>query len=143
MRNRRVNPSRDVTDSMLNKGTLRVPCAEEGQVDAQENKGSLGERQESDCQAEQKSHFQPGNETHAGIVVLLNEPANGLGQRRLFGRGSGAGGRRRRRATLLGGLQRRDQVGARVGCNVEDGVDAEREEGQGNLARVKPHQSHT
>lgn len=134
MRNRRVHPRGNVTNGLLNEGTLGVSRAEEGQVDHPENKASLGEGEDREGQTDQESHFQSSDKTHAGIVVLLDESADSLRQRRLLGTV-----RASRRGRLDGG----DQVGARVGSDVEDGVDAEREEGQGDLARVQPQQSHT
>lgn len=131
MGDRRVDASNKVTNSLLDKDALGVSCAEEGQVDGQEQKASLGESEEGERQANQERHLQASDESHAGIIVLLDESADGLGNGRLL---AGVRG---------GGLQGGNQVGARVGCNVEDGVDAERQQGQGDLTRVEPHQRHT
>jgi len=43
---------------------------------------------------------------------------------------------------LLGGLDSGDDVGAGVGCHVEDGVDHEGKEGKGNLAGEEPDECH-
>lgn len=134
MRNRRVHTRHNVTNSLLNEGTLGIPRAEEGQVDRPEEEVPLGEGEDGEGQTDQESHFQSSDETHASVVVLFDEAADRLRQRRLLGTVR-AGGRR--------GLDGGDQIGARVGRNVKDGVDAERQEGQGNLARVQPQQGHT
>ena len=129
MRNRRVHARHNVTNSLLDEGTLGITCAEEGQVDRPEDEVPLRKGEDRESQTNQESHLQSSDETHASIVVLLDESADRLRQRRLLGT-IRAGGRRR----LDGG----DQVGTRVSRNVEDGVDAERQKSQGDLARVQP-----
>lgn len=137
-----------VMHRLLNERALGVSCAEECQVDDQERIVSLGEREDRKDEAEQKSHLQRRHETHASIVVLLDEPANGLGERGLLGRLPGRLGRVRgrrgsRSGTINGWLQSGNQVAAGVGRNVEDRVHGEWEERQRDLARVEPHQSHS
>jgi hypothetical protein len=139
-----VGASSKLANGLLDKRALGVASAEESEVDDQQNPATLREGKSRQHQAEQEQDLESGDNTHAGIVVLLDEAANGLSERVLLAGGLGARGARRGRASAaLRGLQGRDQVHAGVGRNVEDRVHAEGQEGQNDLARVQPDESHS
>lgn len=127
---RGIGASGQLANSLLDERALGVAGTEEGQVDDQQNPAALGEGDSGQDEAEEEQDLKSGDDTHAGIVVLLDEAANGLGEGVLLAGGLGAGGGRGgARGTGSWGLQGRDQVHAGVGRNVEDRVDAEGKEG--------------
>jgi hypothetical protein len=138
-----VGTGGELADSLLDERALRVAGAEERQVDDQEHPATLGESDSGQNKAEQQGDLESSDNTHAGIIVLLDESSNGLGEGRLLGGGLGAGGGGRGRGGRSSGLQGRNQVHAAVGCDVEDRVDAERQKSQDELARVQPDESHS
>lgn len=141
---RGVGASGQLANSLLDERALGVAGTEEGEVDDQQNPATLGEGDRRQDEAEEEQDLKGGNDTHAGIIVLLDEAANGLGEGVLLGGGLGAGGGRGgARGTGSGGLQSRDQVRASVSRNVEDRVDAEGEESENELAGVQPDKSHS
>lgn len=97
-----------LADSLLDEGALRIAGAEERQVDYQEDPATLGESDSGQSKSEQQGDLEGCDNTHASIVVLLDEPSNGLGEGRLLD--SGLGGRRggRGRGGRSSGLQGRD-----------------------------------
>lgn len=135
----------ELADSLLDEGALGVASAEERQVDNQEDPATLGKGNSRQDKSEQQGDLEGSNNTHASIVILLDEPTNCLGKGRLLNSRLGAGrsGRSRARGGRSRGLQGGDQVRAGIGCDVEDRVDAERQKSQDELARVQPDQSHS
>ena len=91
---RSIGTGGKLTNSLLNKGALGVASAEERQVDNQEHPATLGEGDSRQDKAEKQCNFESGDNTHASIVVLLDEASNGLGEGGLLGGGLGGGGRR-------------------------------------------------
>lgn len=140
---RGVGASGELTNSLLDKRALGVAGTEEGQVDDQQNPATLGEGDSGQDEAEEEQDLEGSDNTHASIVVLLDEAANGLGEGVLLAGGLGTGGRGWARGTGSWGLQGGDQVHAGVGRNVEDRVHAEGEESQDELAGVEPDKSHS
>lgn len=141
MRGVGVEASGVLLNGTLNEGALREASTEEGSVDDEENPAALAEGESRADEAEPEEQFEAGNDGHAGVVVFLDELADGVGERRL----RGGGLRRRRRAGRRGTgsrLNGGNDVGASVGRNVEDRVDGEREKGERDLAGVQPDQSH-
>ena len=143
MRDRGISASGQLANSLLDKRTLGVAGTEEGQVHDQQNPATLGEGNGGENQAEKKQYLKSSDNTHAGIVVLLDEAANGLGEVALLASRPGAGGRGWARGTGSWGLQGWDEVHAGVSRNMEDRVDAEGEEGQNELAGVEPDKGHS
>lgn len=138
MRHRGIDSRSKVADGLLDKGALAKAGPEESQVNEKEDKASLGEGEKGHDQAEKKGNFQASNEIHAVIIVLLDKSTNGLRQRRLL-RGPSA----RRSGRGAGRLECGNQMGPTVGGHMEDGINAEWQQGKGNLARVKPHKGHS
>jgi hypothetical protein len=139
---RSVNPGSSMVHSTLDKGALRVSRTEESQVGQEQHPASLGEGKGRQDEAEQESKLERGDEIHAAVIVLLDELSNGLSERRLLGSGSWRSGRSRTRC-ILWWLQGGKQVGPGVCRDVEDGVHAEGQQSQGNLAGVQPHEGHS
>lgn len=144
MRDGCVSAGSQLTNGLLDKGALGIAGAEERKVDNQQDPASLGESQSGEDQAEKQGDLEGSDNTHASIVVLLDEATNGLGERVLLAGGLGVGGagRGRTSSTLGRRLESGDQVHATVGSDMEDGVDAEGQESEDQLAGVEPDQSH-
>lgn len=140
-----VDARGEVRHGVLNKAALGVSSTEEGDVDEQEDPAALGESESGQDETEEESDLEGGHQTHAGIVVLLHEFANVVGQRgRLASRR--LGGRGRDGGSTVGslglGLQGRDEIGPGVGRNVENRIHAEWQERQRDLAGVEPDKGH-
>ena len=78
IRDQCIDPCRSSVESTLYKVTLAVTRPEEDGVDEQQDPAALGK---GDCRkeyAEPEGDFQPGDEGHGSIVVLLYESANGI-----------------------------------------------------------------
>lgn len=91
VRDRGVGASSQLANSLLDERALGVASTEEGQVDDQQNPATLGEGDSGQDEAEEEQDLESGDNTHAGIVVLLDEAANGLGEGVLLAGGLGAG----------------------------------------------------
>ena len=136
--NQRVAPSNHLSNSSLNKAALTVPRPQEDGVDNQEDPASLRENDGREEDPEPEEDFQAGDEHHGGVVVFFHEFANGVDHGGGLGSGTAAW-----RGTGRGlGMESGDYVGAGVGCYVEDGVDHEGEEGEGDLAGEEPDECH-
>lgn len=130
------------SERVLDVGALGEASTEESGVDGNQDPGAALEGDGREQEANPEKNLERGHNRHGGIVVLLDESANLVGDRvvRVLGlaaRGSTSSGR--------DGLRRSDggdHVGARVSCDVEDRVDGVREHGQGVLGGQKPHQGH-
>lgn len=138
---RGVSTGSELANSLLHERALGVAGAEEGKVYDQQDPATLGESDSGQHETEQQGDLKGGNDAHAGIVVLLDEAANGLGELGLLagrlGVGRAGGTRAGGLALALGlGLEGRDQVHATIGSDVEDRVDTEGQEGENELARV-------
>lgn len=104
MRHGGIDSCSEVTYGLLNEGALAIAGSEEGEVDDKEEDAALREGEDGHRQAEQKGNFQSSDKIHAGIIVLFNEPSNGLCQRRLLHSGSATG----RSSCRTGRLEGRD-----------------------------------
>ena len=137
-----IGASGHLANGLLDERALGVAGTEERKVNQQENPATLREGDSRQDQANEQGDLEGSDNTHAGIVVLLDEAANGLGERVLLnsrlGRSGGAcaGG-------SLGWLQGGDQVHAGVGRDVEDRVHTEGQKSQDKLAGVQPDKSHS
>lgn len=114
-----IGASSELTNSLLNERALGVTGAEEREVNDEQDPASLGESDSGQQEADKQGDFKGSDDTHASIVVLLDEAANGLGESGLLGGGLGVGRAWRGGAGLLG-LDGWDQVHAAVGGDVED-----------------------
>lgn len=143
MRDGCVGAGSQLTNRLLDKRALGVAGAEERKIDNEQDPASLGESQGGENQTEKQGDLEGGDDTHASIVVLLNEAANRLGERVALGGGLRVGGAGRRRTSTLGcRIDSRNQVHAAVSSDMEDGVHAEGQESEDELAGVKPDESH-
>lgn len=112
---------------------------QEGCVDDQEDPAPPLEQDGAEQEAAPQSNLQSRDNGHGRVVVLLDEGANGIGDgvgvvlRLRAGRGTSG------RRSLGGRDDGRDDGGARVGCKVEDGVDAVGQQGDWVLRGEKPH----
>lgn len=129
-----VTASAELVDGRLHKGALVETGSEEDGVDSDQNPRALLEEESREEQTEPESDLEDSNKGHGRIVVVLNEVANGVGEARRLGllasSDSGLG--------LDGG----QEVGSGVSCDVEDRIDGEGQNGEGDLARPEPDQSH-
>ena len=128
---------------------LREAGTQEDRVDANQDPGPALEESGSEQQTNPEHDLEAGNDSHGGVVVLLDEEANlvsqgavnlGLrgGARRGARRGAGSG-------TVSGSLGRRDggdHIGAGVSSDVEDRVHRVRQEGEGILRHEEPDEGH-
>lgn len=131
----RVDAGAELGHGALDVGALRVAGAQEDGVEDEQDPRAALEQNGRQQDAAPQQDLEGRDNRHAGVVVLLDKGANLVGQRvrRLaLGRGAVGGGRGR----VDGG----DQVGARVRGDVEDGVDAVGEEGEGVLGGEEPDQ---
>ena len=116
----------------LHKTTLTVPTPQENCIHDQQNPASLCENDGRKEDAEPEEDFERGNEHHAGVVVFFHEFADCVGE----GGGFVA-------AASGGGVEGWENIGAGVGRNVENGIDHEREKGEGDLAGEEPEERHS
>lgn len=138
MRDCGINASNKLTNGLLNERALRITGTEESEVDGQQNPATLREGDGGHNETKQKGDFKVSNDLHATVVVSLDESTDVLDNRVL--RRLGAGGAWGRSSRLW--VHSRDYVGASVGRNVEDRVNAEGEQSQDKLARVEPNEGH-
>ena len=130
-----IDPTGELLDDGLHESALGVAGSEEGGVGDEEDDGPTREGQEGQQHAQPGGNLQQGDEAHAAVVVLLDEPPQRVGERV------------RRRLAVGRPLARRREddryeVGAEVGRHVEDRVDGERQHGQRNLPREQPDKGH-
>lgn len=107
-----VKTGSQLGDGTLDKGALGEAGAEEDGVDRDEDPGALLEEESRTEDSEPQSNLEDGNQSHAAIIVVLDELANHVRGSRSLGLGTGCGCSRRR---LDGG----EQVRARIGSDVE------------------------
>jgi hypothetical protein len=129
-----VAASTGLAEHALDESALGNAGAEEDSVDNEEDPRALLEDDSRSKDAEPKGQLESCNERHAGIIVVLDEAANGLGD---AGGGGLLAGRHDRRR-----LESGEEDAAGVGGNVEDAVDGEGQESQGHLAGEEPDKGH-
>lgn len=137
-----VNSRLQVSELALHETALGEAGAEEGGVDGDQDPGALGEGDGGEEESDPEHDFENGDEAHGGVIVFLDELADGGGHGvglhgGLRSRGGAGGG-----GDLLRWLQGWDQVCAGVGCDVEDRVDAEGEHCEGVLRGEEPDKGH-
>lgn len=110
-------------DGTLDKAALAISSPQEYSVDSEEDPAALLEQDCGTKNTEPEEDFKSSDKSHRGVVIFLDEFANGVSCGRRFRGGSAAW-----RSTGSGLLRGRDggkDVGTRVGRNMEDGVDHE------------------
>jgi hypothetical protein len=128
---RGINFRGQVLHALLHKGALSVTGAEESGIQDNEDPCTLLEENCGEEDAEPKGDFEEGDESHGAIIVVFDKFANGVAEAGSLWFGTrGSGG------CLW--LDRGQQVRACVSQDVEDGVDGEGEDGEGNLAVEEP-----
>lgn len=70
---------RTLLESVLNKVALAETCAEEDGVDAQQDPATSAKGDGRHEQTDPEEDFETGDEHHAGVIVFLNELADGVG----------------------------------------------------------------
>ena len=80
-----INAGSDLVDSVLDEAALSVAGAEEDSVDSEQNPRALLEDESRSNNTEPKGDLEESDQSHASIVVLLDELANGLGESRGLG----------------------------------------------------------
>lgn len=130
-----------LTDGALHKAALAVPRSEKDGVDGQQDPAALGEGNSGEHDTEPEQDLKTGDKSHGSIVVLFDESANVIGERRRF-RGWPASRGSTSSTRLLGRSDGGDEVGTGVSGDVEDGVDHKGQQGQRHLARKEPHERH-
>lgn len=137
----------EVIDSGLKSGkrALHVSAVvnarpQEGSVDGQQDPAPTLEQDGAKQKAAPQSNLKARNNGHRRVVVLLDEAADGVRDRVGVVLGLRAGGSTGRGRSLGGRDDSRDDGGARVGCEVEDGVDAVGQQGDWVLRGQEPHE---
>lgn len=72
----------ELTHGTLYEAALTVSGTDEDGVDGQKDPASLGEKDGGEENPEPQSELERGDQGHAGIIVLLHETTNGIGQGR-------------------------------------------------------------
>ena len=129
-----VTAGAELVDGALDKGTLVEAGAEEDGVDDDEDPGALLEENGGAEEAEPEHDLEDGDDGHAEVVVVLDKITDGVAE----------GGRGWLLAWLSGWLwlESWDQVGAGVGCNVEDRIDGEWQDSKSSLLGEEPDKGH-
>lgn len=130
-----VDAGSELSDGSLDEAALCVAGAEEYGIDNQQNPSSGLEEKGGSKDTEPQGDFENSDESHAGIVVLLDELADGVRKAGSLGLGAWLG-------RLLWGLKDGEKRRADISYNVENGVNSKREHSQRDLAREEPDQSH-
>lgn len=135
-----VDASAELGERGLNMAALGEASAKEGSVEGKQDPRSSLEENGGEQEADPEEDLETRDNRHGGIVVLLHKGTNLVSKRvadRLgLGRGPRSFGDR------LGSHNDGDQVGTGVGSDVEDGVDAIREESERILGREEPDKGH-
>lgn len=114
-----ISPGGELGDGVLHEVALGVADTEENSVDDEKNPGTLGKGNSRAKNAEKEYNLKSCNKHHARVIVFLDETTNGV--RNSTGLRVGTGSL---------GLKGREEVGACVGSNVEDGIDGKWENGK-------------
>ena len=139
--NERVDSSVKLSERVLDVGALGETSSEEGSVQSQEDPRSALEEDGGEKNANPEEDLESGNNRHGRIIVLLHESTDLIGDRVVDCR-LGLGRARSRLASGLGSNESGDEVGASVGCDMEDGVDGIRKEGKRVLGGEEPNKGH-
>lgn len=129
-----ITTSSNLLDGSLHESALRDTSAEEDGVKSEDDPAALDEEDGRSQQTEPQSKLKAGNKRHAGVIVLLDETANGVTQTGRCGLLTSWGDWR----WLDGG----EEDGAGVGQHVEGAVDGEWEEGKWVLLGEEPDEGH-
>lgn len=138
----RVNSGTGLRERVLNVAALSEAGAEERGVQSNQDPRSTLEKDGGEQKTDPEKNLESGYDRHGGVVVLLDKSPNAVGQRAAY-RGLAAG---RGTSRIGGGLRGRegwDDVGAGIGCDVEDGVDAVGKQSEGVLRREEPDKGHS
>ncbi len=116
-----IDAGRQLADDRLNEAALGVAGPQEGRVGEREEDGAAAESKKRDEHAEPGDELEQGDESHAGVIVLLDESAQGLGQGGLLRLRLAIGRSILLLAFVRGrGLEHGDQVAAGVGRDMEN-----------------------
>lgn len=138
-----VDSSLELLELTLHEAALGEARAEEGSVDGDQDPRASLEGDGGEKETAPEEDLKDGYETHGGVIVFLDELANGVGGCVGLCGGLGGGGCSCGGGDTLRWLESGDQVCASVSCDVEDGVDAEGEHGEGVLRGEEPDESHS
>jgi len=129
-----ITTSGELVNSLLDESALVETSSEEDGVDGNQDPGALLEEESGEAKAEPKSNLENSDQGHGRIVVVLDKVTNGVGEARRLGLLASGNSRL--------GLDGGKKVGSGVSCDVEDGVDGKGQNGEGDLTRPEPDQSH-
>ena len=141
--NQAIDSGLQLSELGFYEGALGKSGAEESSVNSDEDPGAFLESDGGEEDTAPEENFEDSNKAHGGIVIFFDEFADSVcesiwleGLLCVGGSAGGGGG-------WLRGLDGRDQVGASVRCDVEDGVDTKGEHGKGVLRRDEPDKRHS
>lgn len=140
--NQVVNARLKLGKRVLDMAALSVARAKESGVDSDQDPRTALEEEGRQEDTSPKSNLEAGNNRHRGIVVLLDEAADGIshGVGRILGLAVGGSGSTWNQ--LLGRSNGWDNVGTGVCGDVKDRVDAVREERKRVLGHKEPDEGH-
>ena len=129
-----VTTGSDMANHALNKCALADAGAQESGVQGENDPAAAGEEDGRTHKAEPQRKLEAGNERHAGVIVVLDEAADGVGH-------AGSLGFLTRRSRWRGADSGKKNA-AGVGQDVEDAVDSVWKESKRILARKEPEKGH-
>lgn len=132
-----------LSELALNEAALSESCAEECGIDSDQDPGASAECDSREEKSAPEEDFENSDESHGCVIVFLDKFANGISSCVWLVGWLGGGRCTCCSGYLLRWLDSWDQVCAGVGCDVEDGVDAEWEHCEGVLGREEPDKSHS
>jgi len=141
--NKIINSCLQLLELTLNESALGKTRSEEGGVDNHQNPRALGEGDGREEETAPEQDLEDGNEPHGGIIVFLDELANHVGGWVGLGGWLATWACTTCESNWLSWLDGGNKVRTSIGCDMEDGVDAEWEHGKRVLGREKPDKGHS
>lgn len=129
-----ITTSSNLLNGSLHESALRDAGTEEDGVESEDDPAALDEEDGGSEKTEPESELECGDKRHAGVVVLLDETANGVTKTGRHGLLAGWGDW----WWLDGG----EEDGASVGQHVEGAVDGEGQESEWVLLGEEPDECH-
>ena len=125
-----IKTSSAVRDSALDEAALGISCTEEGGVNGNQDPRALLEHDCRQEEAEPQEDLKNGHDGHGLVIVVLDELANCVAQTRGLW------------LAICGWADCWQEVGTRVGEDVEERVDAEWKDRKWHLAGEEPDECH-
>lgn len=137
-----INTGTDALELSTNEGGLRIAGSQESSVDGEQEPRALGEDNSRSEETAPEEDLKDSNEAHGEVVVLLDKLADGIGEGGSLVGWLGTGWGACWSVDLSWWGDGWENVLTSVGCDVEDGVDAEWKHGQWVLWRHEPDEGH-